>query len=382
MDHVSLFAAALLQSIAQAAPYVVIGYLVAALIREYVSLATMSRLFASRGWLPLVTATGIGALLPMCSCTVIPVGVGLVKAGAARGTVLTFLTTAPALSPVAVVLALSLLGPTMTALYVGTVLIGALLLGIVANLVLARGEPSFRATLPANPADEPDIKQRPWYERCRRAGKWAFWDLGTEVSVDLVIGLTLAAAILALLPMTWIASWLGTQQFGTLIYVILIGIPVYTCSVPSLPVVQSLLLAGMSPGAAIAYLIAGPATNLGELLVLRRQMGKGATWLFAGGLATMSLGGGLITDHLVYPGYSYQPSPVVGAAPVGTCCVVSFMPVQGRPAGLSEAAAAVPTWHWPFVAVLLVTVGSGLVRRASRRMAGATPLDHPQPVGP
>ncbi len=380
MDHVSLFAAALLQSVAQAAPYVVIGYLVAALIREYVSLATMSRLFASRGWLPLVTATGIGALLPMCSCTVIPVGVGLVKAGAARGTVLTFLTTAPALSPVAVVLSLSLLGPTMTALYVGTVVIGAFVLGVVGNLMLARGEAAFRATLPPNPADAPDTVNRPWHQRFRRAGHWAFWDLGTEVSVDLLIGLTLAAVILAVLPMSWIASWLGTQQFATLIYIIIIGIPVYTCSVPSLPVVQSLLLAGMSPGAAIAYLIAGPATNLGELLVLRRQLGSGATWLFAGGLVVMSLGGGLLADHLVYPGYSYQPSAVAGAAPVGSCCVVSFMPVQGRPNGLPEAAALVPLWHWPFVALLVVTMVVGLWRRIARRCAGLAPLEHPQPV--
>lgn len=153
----------------------------------------------------------------------------------------------------------------------------------------------------------------------KRATHWAFWDLGTEVSVDLLIGLTLAALVLSVLPMGWIATWFGKQDFMTLIYVILIGIPVYTCSVPSLPVVQSLLLAGMSPGAAVAYLIAGPATNLGELMVLKRQFGKRATYLFTGGLVVMSLAGGLIADHLVFANYHYQPSAAAQGAPVGTC---------------------------------------------------------------
>jgi uncharacterized membrane protein YraQ (UPF0718 family) len=380
MEHLNLFAAALIQSVAQSAPYVVIGYLIAALIREYVPLATMTRLFARRGVRPLLTSAGIGALLPMCSCTVIPLAVGLVRAGAARGTILPFLVTAPVLSPVAIVLALSLLGPTMTLLYVGTCVIGALVLGIIGQRLLRGSEDAFRATVEPAPSQVATTDRRPWHQRLRSAGRWAFWDLGTEVSVDLLIGLTLAAVVLSLLPMSWIATWLGSQHFATLIYVILIGIPVYTCSVPSLPVVQSLLLAGMSPGAAVAYLIAGPATNLGELLVLRRQIGSGAMWLFTGGLVAIALAGGLIADHVIYAGYTYTPTALAGAAPVSTCCVTSIMPVSARPLGPADAAALVPLWHWPFVIVLAATMGCGLVRRIHRRVAGLAPLPHPEPV--
>lgn len=151
MDQVSVFLAALLQSVAQSAPYVVIGYLIAAVLREYVPVSTMARLFAPQGIRPLLTATGIGAMLPMCSCMVIPLGVGLVRSGAAPGTVLSFLVTAPALSPVAVILSLTLMGLTFTTVYVLTVLLGALLLGLIGNRAL-RG-----LTAPASPtcADEP-----------------------------------------------------------------------------------------------------------------------------------------------------------------------------------------------------------------------------------
>ena len=373
MEQWSLFVAAFVQSVAQAAPYVVIGYVIAAVVREYVTVAVMHRWFAARGWRGLATASGIGALLPLCSCTVIPLGVGLVRAGAARGTILTFLTTAPAISPVAIILSLSLLGPTLTALYVGVVVVGAVVIGLVANRLLQKSELAFQAALPANPADVPTTGARSWWQRLGHAMRWAFWDLGAEISVDLLIGLSLAAVVLAILPMAWISTWLGHQDFLTLLYVIIIGIPIYTCSVPSLPVVHSLLLAGMSPGAAIAYLIAGPATNLGELLVLKRQFGARTMWLFAGGLFMIALTGGIIADQIFYHNYTYQPSALASGAPTGTCCVSSFMPSQDRPQGFMAAAVHVPTWHWPFVVILLITMACGLVRRIRARFMSPPP---------
>ncbi len=375
MHHLDLFLAALLQSLAQSAPYILIGYLLAAVIREWVPLSTMARLFADRGLRPVGAAVGLGSLLPMCSCTVIPVGVGLVRGGAARGTILAFLVAAPAISPVAVGLCLALLGPVFAALYAGTVLLGAVVLGLVGNRVLRSGPPTEPATACVV---EPPRSARPWPRRLGSAVRWAFWDLGAEISVDLVIGLSIAAAVLALLPMGLIGQWLGEQRFATLIYVILIGIPMYTCTVPSMPVVQSLLLAGMSPGAGIAYLIAGPATNLGELLVLRRQFGPRATGLFAGGLALMALAGGLVADHMVFAGYRYTPAPLGATAP--GCCVSSFMPATSHPVGVAEAAAAVPLWAWPFTALLVLVLAVGIVRRVRRWTVGDA-IAHGLPAG-
>ena len=136
---------------------------------------------------------------------------------------------------------------------------------------------------------------------------------------------------------------------------------------------HSLLLAGMSPGAAIAYLIAGPATNLGELLVLKRQFGARAMWLFAGGLFIIALTGGIIADQILYRNYTYQPSALASGAPTGTCCVSSFMPSQDRPRGFMAAAVHVPTWHWPFVVILLITMACGLVRRVRARFMSPPP---------
>lgn len=357
MDLLERFLAAFLQSLAQSAPWLVLGYAVAAVVREWVPDSLLARWFAGPGGAPVARAGVVGALLPMCSCTVVPLGASLARSGAAPGSVLAFLMTGPALSPVAMLLFFTMLGPTMALLLIGSCLGAALLTGMVGNRLLA-----------TRPAKAPSATRdtRPWRQRVGSAGRWAMADLAPEVSVDLVLGLAIAAAVLALLPMDLIGSWLGTQSFLTLLYVVIIGIPMYTCTVPSIPVVQSLLLAGMSPGAGVAFLLAGPATNLGELLVLRKALGGRATGLFVGGLFVAALGAGLFADHVLFANYAYHPSPLAGTVAPG-CCLPSYLPINARPVGLAQAASTIPLWHWPFVAILGATLVAGLIRRLRRR---------------
>lgn len=356
MDVVDRFLAALLQSLGQSAPWLVLGYAVAAIVREWVPNSLLARWFAGTGMGPVARAGLVGAMLPMCSCTVVPVGIGLGRAGAAPGAVLAFLMTGPALSPVAILLFFTLLGPKIAVVLIATCLSGAMITGWLANRTLK----SQTAEVLPEAHDT-----RPPMTRIVSAGRWAARDLAPEISVDLVLGLAIAAAVLALLPMDLIGTWLGTQQFLTLLYVILLGIPMYTCTVPSIPVVQSLLLAGMSPGAGVAFLLAGPATNLGELLVLRRAIGPRATSLFTGGLVIGALGAGLITDHLVFANYSYQPSAIAGTMAEG-CCLPSYLPINARPLGVAAAMTTIPTWHWPFMGLLAIALMYGLRQRWRR----------------
>ena len=352
MATLDAFLAALLQFSAQAAPWLVLGYVGAGIMREYVPTTALARWFKGGGILAHLRASFTGALLPMCSCTVLPVSVSLSRAGAAPGSVLAFLLSAPAISPVSVLLAVSLLGPLFAACFLGSALLIALLAGLLGDRLLPP------AVVPAPVAAVVD--QRTWRQRGRSAANWAFRDLAPEVSLDLVVGFAIAAAVLAVLPMGWVASWLGQRDFATLVYVILIGIPMYTCTVPSLPVVQSLMLAGMSPGAGVAFLIAGPVTNIGELMVMRRTLGGRATVLFVAVLGAGSLAAGLAVDHLVFAG-SLATAGV--AAPVAGCCLPAFMPGVERAADPYAALATIPTWHWPFVAILAVTMLIGVAKR-------------------
>ena len=354
MDIVARFSAGFLQALAQSAPWLVIGYIVAGIIREWVPDQTLARWFRPGG-AGIARAAGAGAMMPLCSCTVIPVGVGLARQGAGAGSVLTFLMTGPALSPVAILLFVTLLGPAMAILLVVGCLVGAVLTGLVADRLLPT-QPRPTVVL--------ERDERPWGQRVRAAGRWAWRDLAPEVSTDLVLGFALAAAALAFLPREWVGGWLSQPGIMTLILVLALAVPTYTCTVPSIPVVQSLILAGMTPGAGIAFLLAGPTTNLGELLVLRRALGARAMAVFVGGLVVTAVAVGTIADRWVFAATS---AANLSATTAAGCCLPTWLPTSaGGPAGLSAVMAGIPLWHWPFVAVLLATLVVGLQQRWRR----------------
>ena len=365
---VTTFLASLLGFLAQSAPFIILGYFVAALIKEFVPLEVFVRYFSGKGWRPLLRALGVGCMLPMCSCAVVPVGVGAFRCGASRGTTLSFICSGPMVSPVAVFLAFSYLVPTLVACFVVTALVGSLLIGVVGNRLLAGpDEDALRKRRVEGEEDAviPASTNRTVPAKLRGAGKWAFWDLGTDISVDLLIGLSIASAIIALIPADLVSSWLGKQDFMTLLYVVAVGVPLFTCTVPSLAIVYSLLLLGMSPGAAVAYLISGPGTNLGDLNVIRRNLGLKTAALFAGGLVVVSIAGGLVTDHLVMPGYREAATVVPDAPVVTACCAAPVFGGTAGPPSLAQTFGNVPLWHWPFVAILGAALAIGLVRRSA-----------------
>ncbi|HSQ41065.1 MAG TPA: permease [Fibrobacteraceae bacterium] len=305
MNTLLSFVSTLLYTLVETAPYVLIGYLVAALIREFLPQEFLVRWLGPQGLAPLLKSIGVGALLPICSCGVVPLSVGLVRCGAARGTVLSFMASAPAISPVSLLLGYSLLGGRFMVTYVGVVLVGAFVMGWIGNRVLASGHQGPGAPTSRRKgfqSRETDLvaadRKRSFPRRLARAGHWAFFDLGAEISLDLLFGLTLATIVSVLVPSSWIATWLGGTGLVSLLFVIALSLPVYTCSTPSLPVVQKLVLLGASPGVAVAYLIAGPATNLGELAVIRRSMGLRTMLYYVVGMVLLALSGGLLANFL------------------------------------------------------------------------------------
>jgi uncharacterized membrane protein YraQ (UPF0718 family) len=300
------------------APYVVGGFLVAGAIHLWVPQDVLRRHLGRRGFVPLLKAVGIGSVLPICSCGALPLGVGLYKSGAAVGTILSFMTSTPILSPALVLIAFKMLGVKLTVTLLVTALAGSFLIGWVGNIIL----PDKRQV-----PDEQAIRQHTSSRQNQTVPtfwKWIHWSLfemGAHVSVDMVIGLGLATVVMAFLPLDFIAQWLGRQHLTSLIFILVLSLPIYSCSVPSVPVMQSLLLLGMTPGAAVVYLMAGPATNMGELNAIRTNMGGKVAVYYALALMVVALTAGLITDHFVYPDYHYAAASMQNKLVVQQCCV-------------------------------------------------------------
>ena len=301
-----------------AAPYVVAGFLMAGAIHQWVSPDLLRRHLGRKGGMPLLKAVGIGSLLPICSCGTVPLGVGLYQCGAAVGTILSFMTSSPVLSPVIVLIAFKMLGAKLTISLLGTALVGSFLIGAMGNWLLPDKRKSMGGQ--SNCQYKP-VRQIKAKHPLLKWLHWSFFDLGAHVSVDLVIGLGLATLIMGFLPVDFVANWLSRGQITSLILILVLSLPVYSCSVPSVPVVQSLLILGVSPGAAVVYLIAGPATNMGELNAIRTNMGFKTAAYYAAALVVVALTAGIITDQFIFHDYQYVAETVNGQRVVQQCCV-------------------------------------------------------------
>lgn len=361
----------LINSLLESAPYIVLGFLIAGIIKIWVPKGVLQKHLGENSSKPLIKSVGIGALLPLCSCGTIPLGVGLYRSGAAVGNMLAFMTSTPILSPVLIILSINLLGWKLTLTLIIVAIVGSFIIGSIGNrLFKNRSEErscqksveESKVFTPLKEAgfDRVDRTVNSTKNRVIETLRWSFKELGADVSVDIIIGLSIASILLTLLPLELISSYLGQQNISTLIYVILLGIPVYACSIPSIPVVQGLLLLGVSPGAAVAYMIAGPATNLGELNAIRKSMGSRPAIFYTVSLILIALIAGIITDQLVFPNYLYHAYRVEGELIIKNCCVP---PIFGSKVGGAQQLYSTPLWHWPFAIVLLAITLYGIFKK-------------------
>jgi uncharacterized membrane protein YraQ (UPF0718 family) len=345
----------------ESAPYVILGFLIAGILRFWVPQDILQRHLGGRSPGTLFKSVGIGCVLPLCSCGTIPLGIGLFKNGASIGNMLAFMTSTPVLSPVLIALSLTMLGLKLTATLLLAATAGALLLGTAANHLFGIVE-NPKETDSETPQFTPVPSRKGIAERNKllRTLKWSFGNLGADVSVDIIIGLAIASLLQAYLPLEWISRWLGQQDLLTLIYVVLLGIPVYACSIPSIAVVQGLLLLGATPGAAVAYMIAGPATNLGELNAIRNSMGGKPMAFYAASLIIIALVAGFITDQLVFPDYQYHAYRTRGELVVNQCCVPVIF---GEGIGNTISTREIPVWNQPFGIMLFAVIFIGITKK-------------------
>jgi hypothetical protein len=127
-----------------------------------------------------------------------------------------------------------------------------------------------------------------------------------------LIGLLLAGLITSMVPEAWFSSYLG-GGLGAMLIMLAVGIPLYICATASTPIAAALILKGVSPGAALVFLLAGPATNVTSLTVLFKVLGKRATGIYLAAIALFTVLFGLLLDQF-YAGFGWVPHALVGKA--------------------------------------------------------------------
>ena len=232
----------------------------------------------------------VGLPLPICSCGVLPYYQALVKKGAPPAAAIAFLIATPELGLDAVFLSLPLLGKELMVIrLVASAVIAFVVAAIVSRFL------KERKTLPVLTESLP----RSFSERTRRGAQFALVELVDTTAPWMLLGLVLAALAGPLVRQ------FGLAALPPVLEVFLfsgIGLVVYVCASGATPLVAALLVAGVSPGAGLAFLLTGPATNISTFGILSELHGKRIALLFAALMLSAALTAGIVTN-LLLPDY-------------------------------------------------------------------------------
>ncbi|KFD40489.1 permease [Peptococcaceae bacterium SCADC1_2_3] len=243
--------------------FVGISFLVG-LIQEYVPESTIKKILTSKRGQGNILGAGLGALTPFCSCSTIPITVGLLNAGAPFGAAMSFLLASPLLNPVIIGMFLAFLGWRVTLIYALIAFTLAVLMGILwerfglANFVRR----VIVKSTPALNTGDSDLKSR-----LKRAF-WGSLSLLRGVFPYLLLGVAIGAFIYGFVPADWITRLAGPQNPLAIPVAAVIGIPLYIRVETMIPLGMVLLQKGMSLGAVMALIIGGAGASIPELSML------------------------------------------------------------------------------------------------------------------
>lgn len=295
----------LLSILNEMSPYLVLGFLISGLLHVYVPKSLYAKFLHRKGWRSVVGAAILGVPLPLCSCGVIPTAVSLKKEGASDGATVSFLVGTPQTGIDSILATYSLLGLAYAIIRP----IAAFVVSIFSGIMVDRfgGEAKIDYTkMRFTPAgglthtcscgcnhshDTPSNK-------FLAALKYGYVDMMQDFGKWLVIGLLVAAAITAFIPDSLFAMF-KEHYFLNVLLILVISAPMYICATGSIPIALSLIMKGVSPGAAFVLLMAGPATNIASLIILRREIGVRKMAIYLISIIIGAIACALIIDFLL-----------------------------------------------------------------------------------
>lgn len=292
----------------EAAPWLLLGLVIAALIKAFSDRLALARYLSGESTGATVRAALIGAPLPLCSCGVVPATLGLRDAGAGRGPSMAFLVATPETGPDSISVSYGLLGPVYAIARPIAAVIGAIVTGLVSGRLAgpapaatpAAGDTGCCGSEPAESdccsTDKATIDPTSTGARLSGGFSYAFGQVLLDIMPWMLFGLVIAATAVVLIPDGFFDSPWGLA--GSYLLMAVIGIPMYVCATASTPIAAGLLVAGMSPGAALVFLLAGPATNIGTLGILRHHFGTRLIAIYLACVIICALIAGIILDLL------------------------------------------------------------------------------------
>jgi uncharacterized membrane protein YraQ (UPF0718 family)/copper chaperone CopZ len=287
------------ETLREMSPFLLFGFLIAGILYVFIKPELIERHLGGRGVSQVVKASLLGVPLPLCSCGVIPVAASLRQHGAGKGATTSFLISTPQTGVDSIMVTLSLLGPVFAIFRPLFAFISGVFGGAVVSALDkedgSEGEPGRHV------CTDCDANGGHRSEGVAGALRYGFHTLPRDINKALIIGIVLAGLIGALVPDDFFASVLGGGIIAMLV-MMAVGIPIYVCATASVPIAAVLIAKGVSPGAALVFLMTGPATNAATIMTISKVMGKRTAAIYLAVVAVSAIAGGLLLDAIYQAG--------------------------------------------------------------------------------
>lgn len=285
----------------ESAPWLLVGYLLAGIIKQVIPGSWVEKQLASPGFTSVLKGAFIGAPLPLCSCGVIPTALAIRKAGASRGATASFLVATPETGVDSISFSYAVLGPVFAiarpiGALISAIIAGALVMLFGHNESAPEAAPASTSGCCASKKKQAAETAEPLPQRFIAAVKYGYGRMISDTAKWLVIGLVAATFITALVPQSFFLQW--GDGLMAMIVMVVVGLPMYICATASTPVAAGLLFAGISPGAALVFMLTGPATNLATMGVIREQLGTRSLLAYLAGVIGSAIACGLTLNYL------------------------------------------------------------------------------------
>ncbi len=248
------------------APYLLLGFLIAGILYVWFPKKKVYKYLGRPNTASVINAALIGIPLPLCSCGVIPTGISFYNSGASRGSSVSFLISTPQTGLDSMMVTYSLLGLPMAVIRPVISLFTGIFGGFITN--------KWDRNAETEKTVDKSVEENGSADRSLRGMlHYAFVEFLEDIAKWLIIGLALAALIDVLVPDNFFTAYLGNEYLEMLL-ILVAAVPLYVCATGSVPIAAILMLKGLSPGAAIVFLMAGPATNAATMTVIGKVFGR------------------------------------------------------------------------------------------------------------
>ncbi|MFT6630438.1 MAG: uncharacterized membrane protein YraQ (UPF0718 family) [Bacteriovoracaceae bacterium] len=293
-------------------PYLLFGLLFSGLIHKFVPMSKVKKWLGRDSFSSVLKASLVGVPLPLCSCSVIPTAVTLKKAGASNGATSAFLISTPESGVDSISITYALIDLPMTLIRPLAAFCSAFFAGALQFMFNDfEYKEEINQEAPAKSSCCSKKKETPKetpVELFKGVFKYGYGKLINDISVWLTIGILLGALIEFVVPDNFFTSM---GMIENRIMILLIGVPLYICASASTPIAVSLMLKGLSPGSALLLLLVGPATNISNIAVLQKYIGKKGVALNVFSIVFVALIFSFITDYMYAHFFKLQLSEML-----------------------------------------------------------------------